>query len=134
MTSLRSDIAAEILGRPRAVIGTGTQGSPGLRSCWPPKAGKYGFTRAQQKDERKRGSFVEENLAEIAERIGGTPGHIVLCDSMEAAVANVGLAIEAVPEQARIEAGRFSERSIGYPLPDAVAGKQLVILIPPARS
>ena len=48
-------------------------------------------------------SFVEENLAEIAKRVGGSPGRIVLCDTMEAAVANVGLAIEAIAEQLELK-------------------------------
>jgi len=52
-------------------------------------------------------SFVEKNLADVARQIGGTPAHIVLCDSMDAAVANVGLAIEAVPEQLELKRDIF---------------------------
>ena len=56
-------------------------------------------------------SFVENNLADIARQLGGTPGHVVLCDSMEAAVANVGLAIEAVPEQLELKREVFRTTS-----------------------
>jgi 3-hydroxybutyryl-CoA dehydrogenase len=66
-------------------------------------------------------SFVAENLADIATRFGGTPGQVVLCDSMEATVANVGLAIEAVPEQLELKREIF--RTLDRLAPaDAVLG------------
>jgi 3-hydroxybutyryl-CoA dehydrogenase len=65
--------------------------------------------------------FIEENLAAIAQRLGGSPGHIVVCDSMEAAVANVGLAIEAVPEQLELKKEIFRTLDLLAPA-DAVLG------------
>ncbi len=120
MTSLPSDIATEILGRPRAVIGTGTQGRR-IALMLASRGGEvriYGRT-AGGREEAK--SFVAENLADIARRVGGTPGHIVLCDSMEAAVANVGLAIEAVPEQLELKREIFRTLDLLAPA-DAVLG------------
>ena len=66
-------------------------------------------------------SFIEENLADIAQKLGGSPGHIVVCDSMEAAVANVGLAIEAVPEQLELKREIFRTLDLLAPA-DAVLG------------
>jgi 3-hydroxybutyryl-CoA dehydrogenase len=66
-------------------------------------------------------SFVEDNVASIAERVGGSIGRIVLCDSMEAAVANVGLAIEAVPEQIELKKDVFKTLDRLAPA-DAVLG------------
>jgi 3-hydroxybutyryl-CoA dehydrogenase len=106
MTSPPSEFAAEILRRPRAVIGTGTQGRR-IALMLASQGGEvriYGRS-AGGREEAK--SFVEENLADIARQIGGTPAHIVLCDSMDAAVANVGLAIEAVPEQLELKRDIF---------------------------
>src|SRR6266852_1047514 len=102
MTSPPSDIAAEILRRPRAVIGTGTQG----RRIALMLASQVGEVRlygrsAGGREEAK--SLVAETLADIARRVGGTPGQIVLCASMEAAVENIGMAIEAVPEQLELK-------------------------------
>ena len=102
MTYPPSEFAAEILRRPRAVIGTGTQGRR-IALMLASQGGEvriYGRS-AGGREEAK--SFVEKNLADIARQIGGTPAHIVLCDSVEAAVANVGLAIEAVPEQLELK-------------------------------
>ena len=106
MTSSASEFAAEILRRPRAVIGTGTQGRR-IALMLASQGGEvriYGRS-AGGREEAK--SFVEKNLADIARQIGGTPAHIVLCDSMDAAVANVGLAIEAVPEQLELKRDIF---------------------------
>jgi hypothetical protein len=56
----------------------------------------------------------------------------VLCDNLEAAVANAGLVIEAVPEQ--LELKRDISRSlIGWPLPMPCWGATHH-LIPRARS
>src|SRR5260370_37710918 len=109
MTYPPSEFAAEILRRTRAVIGTGTQGRR-IALMLASQGGEvriYGRS-AGGREEAK--SFVAENLADIARRVGGTPGQIVLCDSMGAAVANIGLAIEAVPEQ--LELKRESFRTI----------------------
>ena len=106
MTSPPSEFVAEILRRPRAVIGTGTQGRR-IALMLASQGGEvriYGRS-AGGREEAK--SFVEKNLADIARQIGGTPAHIVLCDSMDAAVANVGLAIEAVPEQLELKRDIF---------------------------
>jgi 3-hydroxybutyryl-CoA dehydrogenase len=66
-------------------------------------------------------SYVDENLAEIAKRIGGSPGRIVLCDSIEVAAVNVGLAIEAIPEQLELKKEIF--RTLDRLAPaDAVLG------------
>jgi 3-hydroxybutyryl-CoA dehydrogenase len=120
MTSLRSDIAAEILGRPRAVIGTGTQGRR-IALMLASQGGEVRIYARSAEGREEAKSFVEVNLPEIAERIGGTPGHIVLCDSMEAAVANVGLAIEAVPEQLELKREIFGALDRLAPA-DAVLG------------
>lgn len=106
MTSPPSEFVAEILRRPRAVIGTGTQGRR-IALMLASQGGEvriYGRS-AGGREEAK--SFVEKNLADIARQIGGTPAHIVLCDSMDAAVANVGLTIEAVPEQLELKRDIF---------------------------
>jgi 3-hydroxybutyryl-CoA dehydrogenase len=66
-------------------------------------------------------SFIEENLAAIAQRLGGSPGHIVVCDSIEAAVENVGLTIEAVPEQLALKREIFRTLDLLAPT-DAVLG------------
>jgi len=66
-------------------------------------------------------SFVAENLADIARQVGGAPGHIVLCDNVEAAVANVGLVIEAVPEQLELKREIFVALDRLAPV-DAVLG------------
>jgi 3-hydroxybutyryl-CoA dehydrogenase len=102
MTSSPSDIAAEILKRPRAVIGTGTQGRR-IALMLASQGGEVRIFARSAPGREEAKSFVEENLADIARQLGGTPGQIVLCDSMEAAVANVGLAIEAVPEQLELK-------------------------------
>jgi 3-hydroxyacyl-CoA dehydrogenase len=46
-------------------------------------------------------------------RVGGSPGRIVPCDSIsiKIAVANVGLAIEAVPEQLELKKEIFLRTS-----------------------
>jgi 3-hydroxybutyryl-CoA dehydrogenase len=67
------------------------------------------------------GDVLEENLAGIATQVGGTPGQIALCDSMEAAVANVGLVIEAVPEQLELKREIFEALDRLAPA-DAVLG------------
>src|SRR5579862_8538945 len=102
MTSASSGIAAEILRRPRAVIGTGTQGRRIALMLASQEGDVRIFGRSTEGREEAK-SFVAENLVDIARQVGGTPGHIVLCDNMEAAVADVGLAIEAVPEQLELK-------------------------------
>src|ERR1700751_6161512 len=102
MTSLPSDIATKIIRRPRAVIGTGTQGRR-IALMLASQGGEvriYGRAAAGREAAK---TFVAENLADIARRVWGTPSYIVLCDSVEAAVANIGLAIEAVPEQLELK-------------------------------
>src|SRR4029077_14630759 len=98
MTSPPSDIAAEILKRPRAIIGSGTQGRR-IALMLASQGGEVRIYARSSGGREAAKSFVEENLATIAKQVGGSPGRIVPCDSMEAAVANVGMAIEAVPEQ-----------------------------------
>src|SRR5258705_10370631 len=98
MTAPTPEFANEILRRPRAVIGTGTQGRR-IALMLASQGGEvriYGRS-AGGREEAK--SFVAKNLVDIARRVGGAPRDIVLCDSVEAAVANIGLAIEAAPEQ-----------------------------------
>ena len=102
MTASKLEIAAEILRRPRAVIGTGTQGRR-IALMLASQGGEVRIYARSAAGREEARSFVEENLAEIARRIGGTPGRIVMCDSVEAAVANVGLVIEAVPEQIELK-------------------------------
>jgi 3-hydroxybutyryl-CoA dehydrogenase len=102
MTSSLSDLAAEILKRPRAVIGAGTQGRriALMLAC---QGGEVRICARSSAAREAARSFAEENVAEIARRVGGSPGRIVLCDSIEAAVANVSLVIEAVPEQLELK-------------------------------
>jgi 3-hydroxybutyryl-CoA dehydrogenase len=120
MTAPTPEFATEILRRPRAVIGTGTQGRR-IALMLASRGGEvriYGRS-AGGREEAK--SFVAENLTDIARRVGGTPGQIVLCDSVEAAVANIGLAIEAVSEQLELKREIF--RTIDRLAPaDAVLG------------
>src|SRR6266849_854055 len=97
-----SHVAAEILGRPRAVIGSGTQGRR-IALMLASQGGEVRIYARSTEGREAAKSFVEENLAAIAKRVGGSLARIVLCDSMEAAVANVGLAIEAVPEQLELK-------------------------------
>jgi 3-hydroxybutyryl-CoA dehydrogenase len=120
MTSLPSDIAAEILNRPRAVIGTGTQGRR-IALMLASQGGEVRIYGRSAEGRQEAESFVAENRVEIARRVGGTPGHIVLCDSVEAAVANVGLAIEAVPEQLELKREIFKALDRLAPA-DAVLG------------
>jgi len=120
MTSPPSQFAAEILRRPRAVIGTGTQGRR-IALMLASQGGEvriYGRS-AVGREEAK--TFVAKNLADIARRVGGTPSHIVLCDSVETAVANIGLAIEAVPEQLELKREIFETLDRLAPV-DAVLG------------
>ncbi len=120
MTAPTPEFANEILRRPRAVIGTGTQGRR-IALMLASQGGEvriYGRS-AGGREEAK--SFVAENLVDIARRVGGTPGHIVLCDSIEAAVANIGLAIEAVPEQLELKREIFGTLDRLAPI-DAVLG------------
>jgi 3-hydroxybutyryl-CoA dehydrogenase len=120
MTSPPSDIAAEILKRPRAVIGTGTQGRR-IALMLASQGGEVRIYARSAGGREEAKSFVAENLADIATRFGGTPGQVVLCDSMEATVANVGLAIEAVPEQLELKREIF--RTLDRLAPaDAVLG------------
>src|ERR1700756_1281497 len=120
MTSSSSDIAAEILSRPRAVIGTGTQGRR-IALMLASRGGEVRIFARSARGREEAKSFVEKNLTDIARQIGGTPGRVVLCDSMLAAVANVGLVIEAVPEQ--IELKREGFRTLDRLAPiDAVLG------------
>jgi 3-hydroxybutyryl-CoA dehydrogenase len=120
MTSPPSEFTAEILRRPRAVIGTGTQGRR-IALMLATQGGEvriYGRSAGGREAAR---TFVAENLADIARRVGGTPSHIVLCDSVEAAVANIGLAIEAVPEQLDLKREIFGTLDRLAPV-DAVLG------------
>jgi 3-hydroxybutyryl-CoA dehydrogenase len=120
MTSPPSEFTAEILRRPRAVIGTGTQGRR-IALMLATQGGEvriYGRSAGGREAAR---TFVAENLADIARRVGGTPSHIVLCDSVEAAVANIGLAIEAVPEQLELKREIFGTLDRLAPV-DAVLG------------
>ena len=120
MTYPPSEFAAKILRRPRAVIGTGTQGRR-IALMLASQGGEvriYGRS-AGGREEAK--SFVEKNLADIARQVGGTPADIVLCDSMDAAVANIGLAIEAVPEQLELKRDIFGTLDRLAPV-DAVLG------------
>lgn len=120
MTPPPSDIAAEILKRPRAVIGTGTQGRR-IALMLASQGGEVRIYARSAGGREEAKSFVAENLADIATRFGGTPGQVVLCDSMEATVANVGLAIEAVPEQLELKREIF--RTLDRLAPaDAVLG------------
>jgi 3-hydroxybutyryl-CoA dehydrogenase len=118
MTAFISAIAAEILSR--AVIGSGTQGRRiALMLAFQGREVRI-YARSSGGREAAK-SFVEENLAAIVQRVGGSPGRIVLCDSIEAAVANVGLAIEAVPEQLELKKEIF--RTLDRLAPaDAVLG------------
>jgi 3-hydroxybutyryl-CoA dehydrogenase len=120
MTSSPSDIAAEILSRPRTVIGTGTQGRR-IALMLASQGGEVRIYARSAGGREAAKSFVEKNLADIARQLGGTPGHVVLCDSMEAAVANVGLAIEAVPEQLDLKREVFRTLDRLAPV-DAVLG------------
>src|SRR6267142_4287506 len=102
MISPPSEFAAEILRRPRAVIGSGTQGRR-IALMLASQGGEVRIYARSSGGRQAAKSFVEENLAAIAQRVGGSPARIVLCDSIEGAVANVGLAIEAVPEQLELK-------------------------------
>src|SRR5580692_4400263 len=102
MPSSTSELAAEILRRPRAVIGTGTQGRR-IALMLASQGGEVRIFGRSAGGREEAKSFVMENLADITGQVGGPPGHIVLCDSVEAAVANIGLAIEAVPEQLELK-------------------------------
>lgn len=120
MTSPPSEFANEIIRRPRAVIGTGTQGRR-IALMLASQGGEvriYGRSAAGCEEAR---SFVAENLADIAKRVEGTPGQIVLCDSIRTAVANIGLAIEAVPEQLELKREIFGTLDRLAPV-DAVLG------------
>jgi 3-hydroxybutyryl-CoA dehydrogenase len=120
MTASKSDIAAEILRRPRAVIGSGTQGRR-IALMLASQGGEVRIYARSPGGREVAKSFVEENLAAIARRLGGSPGRIVACDSVEAAVADVGLAIEAVPEQLELKKEIF--RTLDRLAPaDAVLG------------
>jgi 3-hydroxybutyryl-CoA dehydrogenase len=120
MTSSLSDITAEILGRPRAVIGAGTQGRR-IALMLASQGGEVRICARSSRGREAAKSFIEENLAEIVKRVGGSFGRIVLCDSMEAAVANVGMAIEAVPEQLELKKEIFKTLDRLAPA-DAVLG------------
>jgi 3-hydroxybutyryl-CoA dehydrogenase len=120
MTSSSSDIAAEILSRPRAVIGTGTQGRR-IALMLASRGGEVRIFARSARGREEAKSFVEKNLTDIARQIGGTPGRVVLCDSMVAAVANVGLVIEAVPEQIELKREVFRTLDRLAPI-DAVLG------------
>jgi 3-hydroxybutyryl-CoA dehydrogenase len=120
MTSSSSDIAAEILNRPRAVIGTGTQGRR-IALMLASRGGEVRIFARSARGREEAKSFVEKNLTDIARQIGGTPGRVVLCDSMVAAVANVGLVIEAVPEQIELKREVFRTLDRLAPI-DAVLG------------
>lgn len=120
MTAPTPEFAFEILRRPRSVIGTGTQGRR-IALMLASQGGEvriYGRSAAGREEAK---SFVRENLADIARRVGGTPAQIVLCDSVEAAVANIGLAIEAVPEQLELKREIFGTLDRLAPV-DAVLG------------
>jgi 3-hydroxybutyryl-CoA dehydrogenase len=120
MTTSPSDIAAEILSRPRAVIGTGTQGRR-IALMLASRGGEVRIFARSARGREEAKSFVEKNLTDIARQIGGTPGRVVLCDSMVAAVANVGLVIEAVPEQIELKREVFRTLDRLAPI-DAVLG------------
>ena len=120
MTAPLSDIAAEILGRPRAVIGAGTQGRR-IALMLASQGGEVRICARSSAGREAAKSFVEENLAEIVKRVGGSVGRIVPCDSIEAAVADVGLAIEAVPEQLELKKEIFGTLDRLAPA-DAVLG------------
>jgi 3-hydroxybutyryl-CoA dehydrogenase len=120
MISSSSDIAAEILSRPRAVIGTGTQGRR-IALMLASRGGEVRIFARSARGREEAKSFVEKNLTDIARQIGGTPGRVVLCDSMVAAVANVGLVIEAVPEQIELKREVFRTLDRLAPI-DAVLG------------
>jgi 3-hydroxybutyryl-CoA dehydrogenase len=120
MISSRSEFAAEILRRPRAVIGTGTQGRR-IALMLASQGGEVRIFGRSPGGREEAKSFVAENLADIARRVGGTPGRIILCDSMEAAVADIGLAIEAVPEQLELKREIFGTLDRLTPV-DAVLG------------
>jgi 3-hydroxybutyryl-CoA dehydrogenase len=107
MTSSPSDIAAEIVRRPRAVIGTGTQGRR-IALMLASQGGEVRIYGRSAGGREAAKSFVTENLADIARQVGGTPAQIVLCDSVEAAVANIGLAVEAIPEQLELKREIFA--------------------------
>jgi 3-hydroxybutyryl-CoA dehydrogenase len=120
MTSLPADIAAEILSRPRAVIGTGTQGRR-IALMLASQGGEVRIYGRSAEGREEARSFIAENLADVVRRVGGTPGHIVLCENMEAAVANIGLAIEAIPEQLEMKQAIFGALDRLAPV-DAVLG------------
>src|ERR1700751_4958835 len=121
MTSLPSDIATKIIRRPRAVIGTGTQGRR-IALMLASQGGEVRIYARSAGGREEAKSFVGENLAVTATRFGGTPGRVVLCDSLEATVENVGLAIEAVPEQLELKREIF--RTLDRLAPaDAVLGR-----------
>ena len=73
MTPPPSDIAAEILKRPRAVIGTGTQGRR-IALMLASQGGEVRIYARSAGGREEAKSFVAENLADIATRFGGTPG------------------------------------------------------------
>src|ERR1700731_1568385 len=98
MTAPTPEFAVEILSRPRAVIGTGTQGRR-IALMLASQGGEVRIYGRSAEGREEARSFIAENLADVVRRVGGTPGRIVLCENMEAAVANIGLAIEAIPEQ-----------------------------------
>jgi 3-hydroxybutyryl-CoA dehydrogenase len=120
MPSPPSEFAAEILRHPRAVIGTGTQGRR-IALMLASQGGEVRIFGRSAGGREEAKSFVVENLADITGQVGGTPGHIVLCDSVEAAVANIGLAIEAVPEQLELKREIFGTLDRLAPV-DAVLG------------
>jgi 3-hydroxybutyryl-CoA dehydrogenase len=117
---MASEFAAEILRRPRAIIGTGTQGRR-IALMLASQGGEVRIYGRSGRGREEAKSFVAENLADIARRVGGTPGHIAVCESVEAAVANVGLAIEAVPEQLELKREIFEALDRLAPV-DAVLG------------
>jgi 3-hydroxybutyryl-CoA dehydrogenase len=120
MTSLPADIAVEILSRPRAVIGTGTQGRR-IALMLASQGGEVRIYGRSAEGREEARSFIAENLADVVRRVGGTPGRIVLCENMEAAVANIGLAIEAIPEQLEMKQAIFGALDRLAPV-DAVLG------------
>ena len=120
MTSLPANIAAEILSRPRAVIGTGTQGRR-IALMLASQGGEVRIYGRSAEGREEARSFIAENLADVVRRVGGTPGRIVLCENMEAAVANIGLAIEAIPEQLEMKQAIFGALDRLAPV-DAVLG------------
>lgn len=120
MISPLSEVAAAIVSRPRAVIGAGTQGRR-IALMLATQGGEVRICSRSSRGREAAKSFVEENLAAIAQQLGGSPCCIVACDSMEAAVANVGLAVEAVPEQLELKREVFSTLDRLAPA-DAVLG------------